>query len=455
MNGSADPNAEYLSDGITESLINSLSQLPDLKVMSRDSAFRYKGKETDAETVGREIGVRAVLKGRVTQRGDNLAISAELIDATDNSHIWGQQYSRKSADIFALQQKISKEITKALRLRLTRQDERHMAKTHTADPEAYRDYLKGRFWWNKRTDEGFEKAIEYFQQAIARDPAYALAHCGLADCHSLRANYGFCSPIAGYPAAKEAALKALDLDDSLCEAHLSLAFVNADYIWDWSGAEKEFQRAIALNSNHAIAHQWYGYGLWRTGRFEESIGEHRRALELDPLSLAVNRNLGLALLIARQYDSAIDQLRKTLEMEPSFVLTRDYLGVAYLKKGMPKEAVTECERAAAVLSASPYAFSALGYVYAVCGKKAEAQNVLYKLKMLSQRKYVSPRFMASVCAALGELDASFDFLRAAYEDRSLQIGPGLLADPALDTLQDDPRFRDLLRLMGLDSHDRS
>ena len=455
VNGSADPNAEYLSDGITESLINSLSQLPDLKVMSRDSAFRYKGKETDAETVGREIGVRAVLKGRVTQRGDNLAISAELIDATDNSHIWGQQYSRKSADIFALQQKISKEITKALRLRLTRQDERHMAKTHTADPEAYRDYLNGRFWWNKRTDEGFEKAIEYFQQAIARDPAYALAHCGLADCHSLRANYGFCSPIAGYPAAKEAALKALDLDESLCEAHLSLAFVNADYIWDWSGAEKEFQRAIALNSNHAIAHQWYGYGLWRTGRFEESIGEHRRALELDPLSLAVNRNLGLALLIARQYDSAIDQLRKTLEMEPSFVLTRDYLGVAYLKKGMPKEAVTECERAAAVLSASPYAFSALGYVYAVCGKKAEAQNVLDKLKMLSQRKYVSPRFMASVCAGLGELDASFDFLRAAYEDRSLQIGPSLLADPALDTLQDDPRFRDLLRLMGLSNHDRS
>ena len=455
VNGSADPSTEYLSDGIAESLINSLSQLPELKVMSRDSAFRYKGKETNAETVGREIGVRAVLKGRVTQRGDNLAISAELIDATDNSHIWGQQYSRKTADIFALQQKIAKEITKALRLRLTRQEERHMAKTHTADPEAYRDYLKGHFWWNKRTEEGFEKAIEYFQQAIARDPGYALAQCGLADCHSLRANYGFCSPMAGYPAAHEAALKALDLDESLCEAHLSLAFVSADYTWDWSSAEKEFQRAIALNSNHAIAHQWYGYGLWRTGRFEESIVEHRRALELDPLSLSVNRNLGLALLIARQYDSAIDQLRKTLDMEPSFVLTRDYLGVAYLKKGMPKEAVTECERAAAVLSASPYAFSALGYVYAVCGKKAEAQNVLDKLKMLSQRKYVSPRFMASVYAGLSELDESFDLLTAAYEDRSLQIGPGILADPTLDTLQGDPRFRDLLRLTGLDNRDRS
>lgn len=451
VNGSGDTNTEYLSDGITESLINSLSQLPDLKVMSRDSAFRYKGKEKDAETVGREIGVRAVLKGRVTQSGDNLAISAELIDATDNSHIWGQQYRRKSADIFALQQKIAKEITKALRIRLTQEEERQLAKTHTADPEAYQRYLKGHFWWNKRTEDGFEKAIGYFQQAIARDPTYALAHCGLADSHSLRANYGFCSPNAGYPAANEAALKALELDELLCEAHVSLGFVNADYTWDWSGAEKEFQRAIALNPNHAIAHQWYGYVLWRTGRFEESIEEHRRALELDPLSLSVNRNLGLALVIARQYDPAIGQLRKTLEMEPSFVLTREYLGLAYLKSGMPKEAITECERAAAVVYASPYTFSTLGYVYAVCGKKADAQNVSTRLKMLSQRKYVSPRFMASVCVGMGELDQSFELLRAAYEDRSLQIGPGILADPTLDTLKEDPRYRNLLRLIGLDN----
>jgi tetratricopeptide (TPR) repeat protein len=191
--------------------------------------------------------------------------------------------------------------------------------------------------------------------------------------------------------------------------------------------------------------------LWRTGRFEESIEEHRRALELDPLSLSVNRNLGLALLIAQQYDPAIDQLRKTLEMEPSFVLTREYLGIAYLKSGMPKEAITECERAAAVVYAGPYALSTLGYVYAVCGKKADAQNVSNRLKMLSQRKYVSPRFMASVCVGMGELDKSFELLRAAYEDRSLQIGPGILADPTLDTLQEDPRYRNLLRLIGLDN----
>jgi len=453
VNGSGDPNTEYLSDGITESLIDSLSKLPDLKVMSRDSAFRYKGKETDADRVGRELGVRTVLKGRVMQRGENLAISAELIDATDNSHIWGQQYSRKAADIFALQQKIAKEISKALRLRLTGQEERRLVKIHTADPEAYQNYLKGRYWWNKRTEDGFERAIGYFQQAIARDPSYALAYCGLADCQSLRANYGFCSPAAGYPAANEAALKALDIDESLCEAHVSLAFVKSDYTWDWPGAEKEFQRAIALNGNHAIAHQWYGYGLWRTGRYEKSIREHRRALELDPLSLSVNRNLGLALLMARQYDPAIEQLRKTLDMEPSFMLTRDYLGVAYLKKGMQKEAATECERAAAVLSASPYAFSTLGYVYAVCGKKAEAEGIIDRLKALAQQKYVSPRHVASVFAGLGKSDETFKLLKAACEDRSLQIGPGILADPTLDSVRQDPRFHELVRFMGLDTYD--
>jgi serine/threonine protein kinase/tetratricopeptide (TPR) repeat protein len=453
VNGSADPNAEYLSDGITESLINSLSQLPDLKVMSRDSAFRYKGKDAGAETVGRELGVRTVLKGRVAQIGDNLAISAELIDAMDSSHIWGQQYSRKAADIFALQQKIAKEITKALRLRLTGQGEQRLAKIYTANPEAYQDYLKGVYWWNKRTADGFDKAIGYFQQAVAKDPTYALAHCGLANCYSLRANYGFSSPTESYSRAHEAALKALEIDETLPEAHVALAFVKADYTWDWSGSEKEFQRAIALNPNHAIAHQWHGYALWRTGHFEESIAEHKRALELDPLSLAVNRNLGLAFLIARQYDLAIEQLRKTLEMDPGFILTRDYLGVAYSKKGMHKEAVTECEKSAAILSAAPYVFSSLGYVYAVSGKKTEAQNALDRLQALSRQRYLSPRFAASVCAALGENDKAFELLQAAYDDRSLQIGPGIIADMTLDSLRPDPRFRDLLHHLGLDDDD--
>src|ERR1700676_633572 len=429
VNGSADPNAEYLSDGITESLINSLSRLPNLKVMSRDSAFHYKGKDTDAQSVARELGVRTVLKGRVTQLGGNLAISAELIDATDSSHIWGQQYSRKPADIFALQEKIAKEITKALRLRLTGQEEKNLARTHTTNPEAYRGYLQGRYWWNKRIEEGFNKAIECFQQAIAKDPTYGLAYCGLADCYSMHANYGFLPPKIGYSKANDAALKALELDDTLSEAHVSLGFIKSDYTWDWSGAEKEFQRAIALNPNYATAHQWHGYALWRTGQFEESIAEHRRALELDPLSLPVNRNLGLAYYLARQYDLAIEQLRRTLEMDPGFALTREYIGLAYLEKGMYKEGIEYCEAAAAPVSARPYAISALGYIYAMSGKKAEAQKILKRLVSLSEQKYISSRFVASIYAGLGEKNKALESLEAAYQDRSLQHAPGDIAQP--------------------------
>jgi len=451
VNGSADPNAEYLSDGITESLINSLSRLPNLKVMSRDSAFRYKGKNTDAQIVARELGVRTVLKGRVTQLGGNLAISAELIDATDNSHIWGQQYSRKPADIFALQEKIAREITKALRLCLTGQEEKNLARTYTMSPEAYRGYLQGRYWANKRTEEGINKGIQCFQQAIAKDPGYALAYCGLADCYSMHANYGFLPPKIGYSKANDAALKALELDDTLSEAHVSLGFIKSDYTWDWPGAETEFQRAIALNPNYATARQWHGYALWKTGHFEESIAEHRRALQLDPLSLPVNRNLGLAYYLARQYDLAIEQLQKTREMDPTFVLTREYLGLAYLEKSVYEEAIVSCEEAAAPVSANPYAISALGYVYAVSGKKAEAQNVRDRLQKLSEQKYLSPRFMASIYAGLSEKDKALESLSAAFEDRSLQIGPGIIADPTYDSLRNEPRFQDLLRRMGLTS----
>src|ERR1700686_468428 len=449
VNGSADPNAEYLSDGITESLINSLSRLPNLKVMSRDSAFRYKGKDTDVQTVARELGVRTVLKGRVPQLAGNLAISAALIDATDSSHIWGQQYSRKPADIFALQEKIAKEITKALRLRLTGQEEKSLARTYTTNPEAYRGYLQGRYWANKRTEDGINKGIECFQQAIAKDPDYALAYCGLADCYSMHANYGFLPPKIGYSHANDAALTALELDDTLSEAHVSLGFIKSDYTWDWSGAEKEFQRAIALNPNYATAHQWHGYALWRTGQFEESIVEHRRALELDPLSLPVNRNLGLAYYLARQYDLAIEQLRKTREMDPSFALTREYIGLAHLEKGMYREAIAEGEEAAAPVSASPYAITALGYIYAISGKKGEAEKVRDRLKKLSEQKYISPRFVASIYAGLGEKGKALASLTASYEDRSLQIGPGVVADPTYNSLRAEPRFQELLRRMGL------
>jgi serine/threonine protein kinase/tetratricopeptide (TPR) repeat protein len=449
VNASADPNTEYLSDGITESLINSLSQLPHLRVMSRDSAFMYKGKDTDAHTVGQALGVRAVFKGRVMQRGDDLEISAELVDARDNSHIWGQQYSRKSSDIFALQGELAKEMTSMLRMRLTGEDDKRMAKSYTANPEAYQDYLKGRYWWNKRTEDGLKKGVEYFQQAIEKDPTYALAYSGLADSYSQLADYGFVAPKEAFPRAKGAALKALELDETLPEAHASLAYIKTDYDWDWSGAEKEFQRAIGLNPAYATAHQWYGFGLWKTGRLEEAIAEYKRALELDPLSLIINRNLGLTLYFARQYDQAIEQLQKTLEMDPNFVLSHGYLGLAYVQKSTYKEGIAECEKESVIFPGSPNALSGLEYAYAVAGRRSEAQKVLEQLNEIAKHKYVSAVYMAKIYAALGEKDEAFASLKKSYDDRSLELGPGIKVDPVFDPLRSDPRFTDLLRRMNL------
>ena len=402
VNGSADPDTEYLSDGITESLINSLSQLPHLKVMSRDSAFRYKGKETDAQAVGRALGVRAVFKGRVTQRGESLAISAELIDARDNAHIWGQQYTRKATDVFALQDDIAKEMTTALRMRLTGDDEKRMAKSYTADPGAYQDYLKGRYWWNKSTEEGFNKGIEQFQQAIEKDPTYALAYAGLADCYSFDATYGFVAPKEAYPRAKEAALKALEIDDTLANAHTSLAWIKTEYDWDRSGAEKEFRRAIELNPSDANAHRLYGEALRSMGRVEEAIAEFKRALALDPTSLINNMALGAAFHSARQYDQAIEQYHKTIEMDPNFLPAHDKLGAAYLQKSMHKESVAEFEEAGSV--------SGLGYAYAVAGRRVAAQKVLDRLNEISKQKYLPASHIAMIYTGLGEKDKAIEWL---------------------------------------------
>jgi TolB-like protein/Flp pilus assembly protein TadD len=450
VNASADPNAEYLSDGITESLINSLSQLPHLKVMSRDSAFMYKGKETDARTVGRELGVRAVFKGRVMQRGDNLAISAELVDARDNSHIWGQQYTRDPADLFTLQNDLTREITTALRMRLTGDEEKRMAKTYTANPEAYRLYLQGRYWWNKRTEEGLNKGIDYFQQAIAKDPTYALAYAGLADSYSILSDYGFVAPNEAYPKAKEAALKALQLDETLAEAHTSLGYVKTVYDWDWSGAEKEFQRAIELNPSYATAHHWHAVALMMMGRSEGAIAEIKRALELDPLSLIINRGLGTVLYAARQYDQAIEQYRKTLELDPNFPLAHSFLGLAYVQRSMYKEGIAECEKELVISPSNTFALTGLGYAYAVAGRRAEAQKVLDKLNELSKQKYVSALDMVRIYAGFGEKDKAFKWLEKAYEDRSIGGGLALIkVDPAYDPLRSDPRFADLLLRMNL------
>jgi eukaryotic-like serine/threonine-protein kinase len=449
VNANADPNTEYLSDGITESLINSLSQLPHLKVMSRDSAFMYKGKATDARTVGQTLGVRAVLKGRVMQRGDDLEISAELVDARDDSHIWGQQYSRKASDIFALQGELAKEMTSMLRMRLTGEDEKRMAKSYTANPEAYQLYLQGRFWWNKRTEEGLNKGVEYFQQAISKDPTYALAYSGLADDYSLLAAFGFVAPKESLPKAKEAALKSLELDDTLAEGHTSLGIVK-ESDWDWSGAESEFQRAIALNPGYAYAHIQLGLYFLYTGQLEKALAVEKRALGLDPLSLPVNRILGQVLLFARQDDQAIQQWRKTLELYPNFALTVDDIGSAYLQKSMYKEATTEFERALVITPGYTYALAYAGYGYGVVGRRTEARKVLDQLNELSKHKYVAAECLARVYLGLGEKDKTFVWLENASNERAMTgVFTLLKVDPIWDPLRSDPRFADLLRRMNL------
>jgi TolB-like protein/DNA-binding winged helix-turn-helix (wHTH) protein/Flp pilus assembly protein TadD len=450
VNANADPNTEYLSDGMTESLINSLSQLPNLKVKSRDSVFRYKGKETDAQKVGRELGVRAVFEGRIAQHGDGLAISAELIDAQNDNHIWGQQYNRGITDIFALQEEIAKEMTTALRLRLTGEDEKRLARSYTANTEAYQDYLRGRYFWNKRSEDALNKGVEYFQQAIAKDPEYALAYDGLSDCYTLLSVYGFSPPKEAFPRAKEAALKSLEIDDTLAEAYTSLGRIKAEYDWDWSGAEKEFRRAMELKPSYATAYQWYGDILATLGRREESFANYERALELEPLSLAINMDLGQAFYFARQYDQAIEQLQKTLELDPNFVSPRVYLGLAYLQKSMYKESVAEFEKGLLISPGNPNVLGQLGYAYAVSGRRAEAQRVLDKLNQLSKQKYVREKAAAALYVGLGERGEAFEWLERAYQERSIGLGGvDIKVDPIFDPLRSDPRFANLLRRMNL------
>jgi serine/threonine-protein kinase len=447
VNDSNDPEADYLSDGITENLINSLSQLPRLKVMSRDSVFLYKGKETDAHTIGEELGVRAVLKGRVTQRGDTLDISAELIDARDNTHIWGQQYSRPAKDIIALQDDLAREITTNLRMRLSGDEERRMARRYTTNSDAYQDYMRGRYWWSRRGPDAAPRSIQFFQRAIEKDPNFALAYSGLADSYSNQGTSAAAAPMDVFPKAKEAARKALQIDDSLAEAHASLAWAMALYDWDWTGAEREFRRAIALNPNYATAHQWYGIVLWNTGRLDEAMAEERRALELDPLSTIINRNVADVFLFQKKYDEAIEQYRKTLEIDPNFNSAIDNRALAYIQKGMLTEAVAEYEKTAGPGGAPTVG---LAYAYAKAGRKVEAQQMLGRLQALSSQRYVPAMSSARVYAALGQKDQAFVWLERAYADRSISAQTmGIKVNPAFDPLRSDPRFADLLRRINL------
>ena len=448
VNAGADTNTEYLSDGITESLINSLSQLSRLTVMSRDSVFRYKGQGTSAQAAGRELKVQAVLTGRVTQRGDTLAISAELIEVGNNRQLWGEQFNRKLTDILAVQEDISREITDKLRLRLTGEQQKRMTKRYTDDTEAYQLYLKGRYHANKVTEEGLKKGVEYFKQAIDKDPGYGLAYAGLADCYiSLGGVLGFFSPREYLPRAKAAAMKALEIDDTLAEAHASLGSVKMLYDWDRAEAEVEFKRAIDLNPNYSEAHAEYGGLLESVERFDQAVAERKRAQETNPLSPIATADVGYPLYYARRYDQAIEHYRRALELDPNFSWSHLWIGQAEVQQGKYQEAIVDIKRAVALSGGNTRAIATLGHAQAVAGNRKEAQVVLNQLMERSRQGYVSPYYFALLYTGLGEKDLALEWLEKAYEERQPYLYL-LKVEPVFDGLHSDPRFQDLLRRLG-------
>ena len=453
-NVGGDANTEYLSDGITESLINSLSQIPNLKVIARSSVFRYKGKQVDPQAVGRELQVRAVLTGKVVQIGDTLTIQTDLIDITNQTQLWGEKYNRKVSDVLSVEDDISKEISQRLRLTLTGPQKQQLVKHYTASAEAYQLYWKGRYHWNKRTPDDIKEAINNFQQAINIDHNYALAYTGLADCYVLGSLLQM-PPKEAMPIALDATKKALAIDDQLAEAHTSMAKIKLSFEWDWASAESEFKRAIELNPGYATTHQWYGVYLSEMGRHDESMAERKRARDLDPLSLSISTGVGRALFWARRYDEAIDQLRKTLDKDPKYADTHWSLGLAYEQKRMYPEAIASFQKAveysttADLAGGKPEMIAALGHAYAVSGNQAEAGKILRDLTdRPQQQRYVSPYSIALIYAGLGDKQRAFEWLDRAYQERDESF-IHLRVDPRLDDLRPDPQFVERLSRINL------
>ena len=450
VNATGDANAEYLSEGITQGLINTLAQLPKLKVVSLMSAYRYKGKAIDPPAVARELGVHSILTGRMTQQGDNLTISAELIDAEHDRQMWGKQYQRKLTDVNSLQSDITRDITDNLQLKLTGAQQNLMAQRPTQNPEAYQLYLQGRFYWNRRTIGGINKAIDYFEQAIAKDPNYALAYSGLAGSYfSMARNSAALSPKEAGAKARRAAEKALELDPSLGEAHASMGLVLLMFEWDFSGAERQFQRAIDLNPSYPEAHQWYAELLWATGRYEEAVKEIRRALELEPFTPILNVNLGMALMFGKHIAEAEQVFRKTLDMDPSFPIAHQgYAQVLILQKKFD-EAVAESEKTVQSIPESSYYRGYLGYALAKAGKTQEARKILGELTEEAKTKYVSWMGIANIYAGLGEKDHAFAALELAYQQGDTRMDTVRARADVDSYWTADPRFAELLKKIGL------
>ncbi len=447
-NDCADPDAEYLSDGITETLINNLSQVWNLRVVARSTVFRYKGKEADPQKAGSDLHVRAVVSGRLLQRGSTLIVRAELMDVATGAQLWGGQYNRQAEDVFLLQGDLSREISEKLQLQLTGDQKQRLTKRYTEDAEAYRLYLKGRYHWNKRSADGFQKAVEYFRQALDKDPAYSLAYAGLADTYAYLPFFHVVPPREAMPKAKTAAAKAVEIDGHLAEPHVSLGYVSFTYDGDWSAAGKHFEQALALNPAYTGAHTFYAFYLSSLGRSEEALAVAKRAVDRDPASPAVSHSLAVQLYLARQFDQAIEQAHNTLEMDARFAISYQVLGEVYLSKGMYREALLALEQFSALSRSSATSRALLAYSHARLGEHSAALRIIEELTAASKHSLVPALLFALIYAALDDQDQAFSWLEKAYEERFYRLAY-LKVDALWDRLRSDSRFADLLRRVGI------
>ena len=441
-----DFNVEYLSDGITESIINMLSRIPKLRVLACSTVFRFKGKDVDPQHVGQVLNVKAVMMIRVIRLGDKLVIRSELVNVADGSQLWGEQYNRSPSDILAIQEEIAKAITESLKFKLTRDDQIRLSTRSTYNSEAYNLYLRGRYFWNKYSKDWVLKAIEVFKQAIAIDSNYALAYCGLADAYFRLSNVHL-PPREVLPKAKEAALKAVEIDENLAEAHSSLGLVKVYYDYDWYGAEHEFRKALKLNPELVLAHQRFGSYLTFMGRFEESNRHYEKALDLDPFSLQINMNVATTYYLRGEYERAIKHLKKTTELEPNYMPTLFVLGCVYIQQGLLEKAIEQFQLIYKLDDEAYLALGFMGYAHALAGQRAEAETLLSVLQEIAQRKYVSPYSMLVIHVGLGPENRVFELLEKLYEEGNDWL-VWLKVSPELRFLRDNPRFKNLMRRVG-------
>ncbi|MFC1528692.1 adenylate/guanylate cyclase domain-containing protein [Candidatus Latescibacterota bacterium] len=440
---------EWFCDGMAEEIINALTHIDDLRVIARTSTFFFKEKDVEISEIGKKLNVETVLEGSVRKAGNKLRITAQLINISDVSHLWSEKYDRNIEDIFAIQDEISLAVVEALKVKLLKKEKAAIVKRYTGDTEAFELYLKGRYFWNRRYTGGLMKGIEYFQQTIEKDPLYALAYTGIADCYNLLGFWGNLPPHDAYTKAKAAAGKALEIDDTLAEAHTSMAWIRTYYDWDWTTAEYEYQRAIALNPNYSTAQEWYAmYIMGLKGQFDEGIAKMKLSLELDPLSFVINGMVGWSLYYGCRYDEAIEQQLKVIEMDPNFQFAYFLLGITYIGKMMWNEALLAHQKSVTLSHELPWTVGYLGMTYALSGQKDEANALLERLNELSKEKYVSSFWKAIIYFGLNEMGKTFEYLEKAYDERESHLA-FLKTWHLFARINTDPRFIDLLKKIGL------